>query len=504
MGEKAYKNSSKEEIVNILLTSFMEDSYYEKASDRKVRLADLISSEKDKKFVAKAAIFARNEFGMRSVTHQTAAEIAKHVKGETWTKQFYDQVVFRVDDILEILAIYMKQSGKPLPNSLKRGLARAFNKFDEYQLSKYRGENKEITLIDAVNLLHPKPTEKNKVALKKLMAGKLVSKNTWEAKLTKAGQEAKTEKEKEELKAEAWEELLTKKKLGYLAALRNCRNIIEQSPDSIPKLVSLLTDKEQVEKSMVLPFQFATAYKEVEKLSSPKPKINFESDGKTPRKVLEAIEKAVELSIENIPKLPGKTVILTDNSGSMTGDAGGDSLISAMSKTNTATIANMFATMYWSKCKDTYVGLFGDRLIQAPLDRDSALFENFKKVQEKSSSCGGSTEEGIYTAFENLIRDNTMVDRIVIFSDCQIGDGATWYDHKGRSGWGSFQKLYHEYKRINPKVRIYSIDLKGHGTNVFGDDIIKLSGWSEKIFQLMKIAEQDRKALIHKIDQVPL
>ena len=51
-----------------------------------------------------------------------------------------------------------------------------------------------------VNIIHPIPNEKNADALAKLVKGELKSVDTWESKLTKAGQEAETEEQKDELK----------------------------------------------------------------------------------------------------------------------------------------------------------------------------------------------------------------------------------------------------------------------------------------------------------------
>jgi len=109
MGAPAYKLDDKLELVSVLLTSFAEDSYYEDASVTTDRVREKILALRDKRFAAKAAIFARNEFGMRSITHNVACEIAKEVKGENWTRPFFDKVVRRVDDITEILSCYMFQ-----------------------------------------------------------------------------------------------------------------------------------------------------------------------------------------------------------------------------------------------------------------------------------------------------------------------------------------------------------------------------------------------------------
>ena len=92
----------------------------------------------------------------------------------------------RPDDALEILAYQLSVYGRPVPNSLKKGLGAALARFDEYQLAKYRRDDAEISLVDAVNLVHPPHSE----ALRKLVNGTLAPAATWETRLTQAGQAA--------------------------------------------------------------------------------------------------------------------------------------------------------------------------------------------------------------------------------------------------------------------------------------------------------------------------
>ena len=502
MEAPAFKYDTKMELVTIVLTSFVQDKYYESAKDEIKRVKELVN--KDPIFAAKLAVYARNEFGMRSITHVIAGEVAKIVKKEHWTRKFFNKVVRRVDDTTEILAYYLGIYGKPIPNSLKRGLADSFSKFDRYQLAKYRSAKKDVSLVDVVKLVHPVPTQSNGSALKDLVDGKLRSVDTWEAKLTDAGKKGTTKKEVDSLKKDAWADLIKSKKLGYFALLRNLRNILEQAPEVINEACDMLTNKRLISKSLVLPFRYLSAYNELLKLNSD---FKFESDTYNVDKVISAIDTAIKLSVDNLPTLYGKTVILSDNSGSMRGDGGGHSLVSAMSSTTTADIANLFSVLYWLKADDTLIGLFGDELVLPKLDRNASMFNNFKKIDDYARTVGGATETGIYTMFDKMIEDKIHVDTMVVFSDCQIGTGNYWFTTRsykgGRQSHGDFNKLYERYVReVNPNIRVYSIDLKGYGTTVFNKNVIRLAGWSEKIFDIMKYMEQDKKALIRVIESI--
>ncbi|MHA1952506.1 MAG: TROVE domain-containing protein [Candidatus Heimdallarchaeaceae archaeon] len=542
MGAPAYKYDSKMELITTVLTSFLQNKYYESANEEMERLEPLIN--KDPLFAAKLGIYARNEFGMRSISHFIAGEIGK-VKGQPWTRNFFNGVVRRADDMTEILAYHLNKYGKPIPNAMKRGLADALNRFDAYQLAKYRGEGKKVKLIDLINLIHPKTTHAPSITVSRddylnaisqerreqidvdnledtvqitpisaLVLGLLKSTETWESKLTEAGKDKDTEKKKEE----AWVDLVKNKKLPYFAALRNLRNIIFQAPEVLDQVCDIITNRKMLEKSLVLPFRFLAAYNEIEKISEvDAPEKHFESEVKKVKNLKDkvdqakaAIENALNYSVHNLPKLEGRTLILTDNSGSMRGDSGGGSPVSAMSKIKSSDIGNLFSMLYWMKCSDTLVGLFGDKLLYPKLDRDKSVFENFKTVDNTAKKCGAATESGIYVMFDRMIKEKIHVDTCVIFSDFQIGDGNQWYTHPeyfdGKSlGHGDFNKLYERYrKEVNPNIRTYSIDLRGYGTNVFNNNVFRLAGWSEKIFDLMKIMEQDKKALIKKIESIEI
>ena len=246
------------ELASILLTSFAQDQYYRSANDTYDELNALLPKV-DAKFAAKAAIYARHEFGMRSITHVLAAEISAYASGQPWAKDFYKAIVRRPDDMLEIMSYYYAKGGKTLPNAMKKGFANAFDKFDAYQLAKYRGTQKAVKLVDVVNLVHPKGTDLNAKALKELVADTLRASGTWETKLTQAGQTATTDAEKVERKAAAWAELIGEGKLGYFALLRNLRNIAEQAPELMDQVCKMLTDENRIKKSLVLPFRYLTA-----------------------------------------------------------------------------------------------------------------------------------------------------------------------------------------------------------------------------------------------------
>lgn len=472
-GAEAYSESPELELVSLLLTSFVSDKFYETAGEQLTRLSGLVSSISDKMFVGQAAVYARNEFGMRSITHALIGELIKQVKGEKWLKYAIAKTVRRPDDLLEMFGYYGNAYGKPFPNSLKKGARLALANFDAYQLAKYRGAKSSVKMIDVFNLVHPKPTKEQKALFENLMKGELKSTDTWESKLTQAGkdvQEIEVPETKEqklaENKAEAWGELIKSKKLGYFALLRNLRNILEQAPEVLDDALALLVDKPSIKKSLVLPFRFATAAAEIEKVS-----------GTGVRKTIKAINEALEISMDNVPELPGKTLVALDESGSMSGKP--------------IEIGSLFAAILY-KANDADLLTFSDVARFRNFNPGDATLSIAERLQKDFKNSGTN-----FNSIFDTIKEK--YDRIIILSDMQAWMSGGWDDSNPKTAF----RMYKNQTGANP--HIYSFDLNGYGTLQFPEaQVYCIAGFSEKILEVMKYLEKDRKALINEIKKVKL
>jgi 60 kDa SS-A/Ro ribonucleoprotein len=463
-GGQAYKQSNELALVSMLLTSFVNDQFYKSGSTTLKDLKSLSEKIKDKEFIAKAAIYARDKFGMRSITHGLAGELTSQLGGYEWAKNFYNKVVVRPDDMTEILAYYLANktgTGKPkFPNALKKGFATAFNKFDGYQLAKYKGENKDVKLVDVVNIVHPVPNDGNKDALSLLVAGNLKNTDTWEAKLSNVGQIADGEEDLAKLKADAWTDLISTKKLGYFALLRNLRNIITQAPDAVDVACNMLTNESLIRKSRVLPFRFATAYDEISKIS------NTES-----RKVLVAINNALDISVANVPKFEGETLVVMDVSGSMSGKP--------------SEIASLFGAILAKSNMCDVMTFSTDAQYKSynPLDSVMTIRSSFKYS-------GGGTN--VRSVFQNA---NKSYDNIILLSDFQ-----SWI------GYTTPTKEFNEYrKKFNCNPHVFSWDLAGYSTLQLPESqVYCLAGFSDKVFDVIELLKTDKNALINEIKSIKI
>ncbi|AWI08934.1 hypothetical protein CKA38_06430 [Ereboglobus luteus] len=462
-GGAAYAQPAKLELVSTLVTSFLQDEFYRTEPQTVARIRELIAMlvATDPLFVAKAALYARHQHGMRSVSHLVAGEIARHVKGASWSKNFHDKIVRRPDDAIEILGYYLAAHGRPLPNSLKKGLGAALARFDEYQLAKYRRDHAAFKLVDAVNLVRPPATP----AINALMRGRLAPATTWETRLTQAGAAAAAESpdNAEALaaaKADAWGSLVRERKLGYLALLRNARNILEHAPDAVGELCGQLADETAVRRSLVYPFQFLTALDALRK-----------GNLAGTDRVMDALNQAVDHSLANVPRFEGATLVALDCSGSMAG--------------HPQAIGSLFAAVL-VKASGADLMLFSDDAQYHALNRRDTTLTAAKSIP---FAAGGTDFNAIFQCA------NRAYDRVIVLSDMQ-----------GWIGGGAPLAALADYERAhNASPRIFSFDLNGYGTLQFPRErVYCLAGWSDRVFEIMQKLDHDPRALVREVEAVEL
>ena len=536
MGEKAYVMNDKEALTQLALTTFLCDSYYATESEVTDRLQILIGKV-GPEFAAKLALYARNTANMRSVSHFIASLVCKDGSHPSWLKDFYENIVVRPDDMSEILCCYanlnhidLNGSFKKIPNSMKKGFRKALERLTPYQIDKYKMNGKTVSLVDLVNLFHPKATDVNSEAYRRLIKGESLE-GTYDAKILEKEMSASCqgdEVDKVEAKHDAIVSVLRGEKgMPIMNLLRNLRNIMLYAPDAIDEAIAQLTNETKILHSRLLPFRFASAYDAVNSIevsdyqkskSSSDSEIVFESD--TPEmthenlvdlkhKVLVAIDQAMKISCQNVPELDGNCAILVDHSGSVRGDYYGSSTVSPWSRTTTAMIGNLFGTIMTFKQKDVYFGMFGDRLISPKIDRNLGLLEFNMKTYEAGNECGPATENGLYQFMKDAIKNNKKIDNLIVFSDMEIGNGGEGgWDFTSTTGGVHFHELFAKFRKINPNCVTVCCNINGRsGTSVFNPklNLLNISGWSNAIFDTIAMYQMGKaKSLVDEIEKIQL
>ncbi len=493
------------ELINILANG-IQGKFYESEEIQSKRLRDVIDktvATRGAEFVAKALVYARTEMGQRSVTHLGASLLAPHLSGSEVGKFVYSKyhrrddiggVVYRLDDMLEIIACYQHLNpGKRLPNSMTKGFKAALENADAYEIAKYQASNRAISLVDVVNLVHPKPSEEKEEVFNSLMEGTLSQFDTAEDKQSSAGREVadkvksgeiteeKAEEELAEAKTDNWKELIHTKKIGYLSLLRNLRNILKLGDSDLEEeALKLLVNKEFIVRSKVWPHQIDLAL-EV---------IRDEFSSTDAHRVLGALNTAYERAIPNLTEhFPGRTAVVVDTSGSMYGMSWNPLYVNGVKQHNRAPMEKaslIGATFAKATGADLYQFATDARAVKYnPGDTVNSIKDNILRGEGR---VGHGTN--LSTAFKLFSRNRAMYDRVFIISDMQTADNA------GRA-----------VRDYGANPHIYNIHLCGYKSTILPKSEKKsyqLFGYGSDIYELAKKVEINPNEIIKEIEAVRL
>jgi hypothetical protein len=404
---------------------------------------------------------------VRAATHPKRIEFSNENPGEF--NKINQEVMSRADEPMSQMAYYMYcNSGKKnnIPSILKRSWNDKRNKLGRYQIAKYK--NHEIGMINAVRICHA-----HSDVIDELMQTGTVEvaedDKTWE-NLRSAGK--------------SWKEIFETINMGHMALLRNIRGVFSEVDDIefCKKYMQKL--KDTVVGSKQFPFRYYSALNAVQAS-----KCNHKPI------IIDALEECMDIALANYPKLKGKTMCLSDNSGSAWG-----TFNSEYGSVTVADIDNLSSVITAACSDEGYVGKFGDKLITKPISKRKGVLTQAQDISaRRSNDVGGGTEGGIWEFFYNAIKNKEHWDNIFIYSDQQAGHGGLYgtstqrmqYTKDGFSCCHSSPsdgsminvfKLIQEYrKKVNPKVNVFSIQTAGYDNVVIPEYAYRTNimyGWT--------------------------
>lgn len=481
----------------VLGSLFGESTHYEKRTAEKdyedlCKIIEKVDDE-DIEYVLKIARLGR-EYNMIQypLSVLTACMNDDRFKGQSFVDeatgrnklQSYSQyIIRRGKDILDILATQMNVYGfqttgrgknlhrqTPIPMQMRKVLKGKIESFNEYQLSKALGESKQVSMSDAIKLLHPDPTNSRvrKNFYKDIIEGRV-----------KMGDDSK-QVQSEIAKVNNKNSKTTKKDVvksidtsTVMAIVKNLvaldRAGVLADKKAVDSIVAKLTDKKEVQKSRLLPFRFYSAYKEVSSLRS--------SEGK--RRVLDALVEALDLSIDNLQDIVGYSAILIDLSGSM------NHSISSMSSVTAREVACVLGAICAKKgIADVYV--FADRCELVEVSKKSTVMDITDKLI--NTHVGGCTN--LDTALRKIEVSGTKYTNLIILSD---GD---CYSQSGNSfrfseGWGCRYSPDEDVNRLMKSgifKKVYLNNLLGNNFAIVNTDDFRknlITGFSERIVDVI-------------------
>lgn len=370
--------------------------------------------------VAELAVKARSQYKLRHVPLFLTRELARAGKLKANT---LSDVIQRADEMGEFLSLYWKEGKCAISNQVKKGLAQAFVKFNEFQLAKNDKNSAQVSIRDVMFLSHAKPTSVAQEALFKRVANKeLKTPDTWETELSAGADKAAT-----------FTRLMMEKKLGALAFLRNLRNIVNSgvAEDLIRSYGAA------VNVDMVLPFRYIAAAKIVPQLE-------------------DMLEKMMLRSLAKAEKLPGKTVMLVDVSGSMFGTK-----ISGKSDLDRFDAAAALAMLCASVCENFEVYTFSTQLVRVAPRQGFALVDALRVSQQHGGTHLGQALKSVQT--------KGAYDRIIVITDEESSDVVG-----------------------GPKSdRGYILNVASYKNGVNRNDWTTITGFSEACFDYIRESEKE-------------
>lgn len=413
------------------------------------------------------AVTLRKEYYMRLNPQIIMVRAAIHPNRTDYTKQYpgmfsaINQLVMqRADEPTSQLTywLYRFHTKNHLPSILKRSWSDRLSNASEYELYKYK--KKGIGLIDTVRICHA-----NSPSIDLLMQDKLTVKSnetTWE---TLRSQNL------------SWSDILTRISIGHMALLRNLRGIFTEIEDITLCNTILEKLKAGVKSGKQFPFRYYSAIKAI-----------YASSVHHKSILLDALEECIDLSMENLPYLKGRTMCLSDNSGSAWG-----TFQSEYGSVTVAEIGNLSSVITASHSDEGYVGMFGDGLSCCPvLKRNGILSAASDLSKKRGNDVGRNTENGIWIFFREAIEKKEHWDHIFIYSDQQAGHGGLYgLNPKEYAKYSTVNhynidvcKLIEKYrKQVNPRVNVFTIQTAGYNNVLIPENTYRTSilyGWTGK------------------------
>ncbi len=499
-GGKAYKLSDKHALAQLVVTGTFADQHYTTAEQQLAAIKKLLT-EVDSTFVAKLAVYARENAYMKDTPAALLAFLA-YVDVESMKKVF-DRVVNNGRMLRNF--VQLVRSGefgrKSLGNAPKKAVQRWIENRKDVALFNDSVGN-EPSLADVIKMVHPRPTNAERAALYGYICGKEVVPNKKAMKFRKI-EGTKTEvaqtvnfqdlpqvvKDFEnfkngkttetpnvsfqmltalDLSSQNWIDLALKSSFTQVRMNLNTfnRHGVFNNKEVLKKIVNKLTDKEEVSKSKLFPYQVMMSY--------------FNVDDSLPKEIKDALHDTLDLSVENVPSFDGKQVyVFPDVSGSMQSPATGHRG-TATSKATCIHIAALVSATILRKNKDAVVMPF-DTTVHSTNSisaRDSIL-TNAEKLAKFGG--GGTSCEVV---LNKLNRDKSKGDLLIY-----VSDNASWYNSTQYYGNATaVANEWKEFKNRNPKAKMVCINIQSDPTTQIQDDgdVLNIGGFNDELFTTIK------------------
>lgn len=471
-GGRAYEMTPEHALAQFAATGCLGSTYYAGGEEQLESVLGFCR-QTEPEFIARTAIYARERGYMKDMPALLAAVLA--VRGPELLEQVFRRVIDNGRMLRNFVQIIRsgtagRKSLGTLPKRLVRQWLAARSPAELFRES----VGNDPSLADIIKMVHPKPEGREREALYGWLLGRAAD----EAALPPVVRAYETFKRDPSGTApDVPFQMLTALELGPAAWRRIAetaswtttrmnlntflRHGVFQNEALTRQIAKRLADRRAIAKARVFPYQLLTAY--------------VNADAKVPAAVREALQDALEIATENVPKIEGQVYVFPDVSGSMGSPATGLRK-GATTAVRCIDVAALVAASIVRKNPGARVLPFEQQVVEIDLNPRDSVMTNARKL---AAVGGGGTNCSAPLALLNQQR--ARGDLVVYVSDNQ-----SWVDAAGGCGTATMRE-WGAFKARNPRARMVCIDIQAYGTAQAAEreDILNIGGFSDRVFEII-------------------
>jgi len=492
-GRPAYSLHAEQTLAELACVGTFQNTYY---NDAKTQLKTLLTmaAEVSDEYLARVAVYSREQGYMKDMPAALLAVLS------TRSPKLFRKVFSRIVDNPRMIRTFVQimRSGavgrRSLGNAPKKMIQRAIQNMPGFLLlNSSVGNNPSMS--DVIKMVHPRPVDTNNLTKNEMQAAFawIIGKEYNPEHLPKAFQEYEAFKAGERAEVPRCNfrlidglETTTEdhwRQLGYgmnWTTLKMNLNTLARHgalKDSalIQHTIKLLSDKDKVAASRCFPYSIMTGF-------------NYLSED-VPASLRGALQDALELSVDNVPEMPGRVLVSIDISGSMCSLVG-----DGMGKTQCIDAAGLFGAAILKKNPDAKVTAFSEQLFHRRLNPRDSIATITRQI--KGSGFHGATRWD--AAIDWALNEREKFDAIIWVSDMEANLDSVRYSSRSFYGyeWGggsstNAQQLIAEYrKKVNKNVKIITINMTANGGHAqvdgeFDHNVLQVAGFSDHVFDVI-------------------
>ena len=473
----AYAFTNEHALAQYAATGCLNTTFYASDGEQLVKLLSL-ANKVNPEFTAKTAVFCRERGFMKDTPAVLCAFLAARAP------ELLDKVFDRVIDNAKMLRNFVQiiRSGvvgrRSLGSRPKRLVRRWLDARTDEALFR-ASVGRSPSLADIVKMVHPKPATPQRAAL----YGYLIGREHDPAALPALVKEYEAFKKRRsdvvpdvpfqmltslEIQNVVWNDIarrapwqMTRMNLNTFA-----RHGVFDRPEQVDMIADRLRKRGAIAKARVFPYQLLAAY--------------LAADDNIPWRVRDALEDAMEIAIENVPRVVGKVYVFPDISGSMHFPVSGHRRGST-SKIRCLDVAALIAAAILRRNRDAVVMPFESDVVSVRLNPRDSVMTNAQKLA--SLPCGGTN----CSAPLRLLNKRKAHGDLLIY----VSDNESWVDGPHYGCWGGGRTAtmneWAMFKQRNPAARMVCIDIQPYGNTQAKErpDILNIGGFSDHVFEIL-------------------